>query len=78
MDTTIRNLDENTYRQLKAKAAVEGISIGAAINQAIRSWLDEGDKKIRGVSLLDIKPEPFGKNNSRLSERIDELLYADS
>ena len=76
MDTTIRNLDESVYRRLKAKAAMEGISIGAALNQAIKAWLEEGDRKRKGISLLDIRPEPFGESDSHLSEKIDELLYA--
>ncbi|MEW5761262.1 MAG: hypothetical protein AB1779_10915 [Candidatus Thermoplasmatota archaeon] len=74
MDTTIRNIDERIYRQLKAKAAMDGISVGKAITQAIKVWLNEerGEKK---ASLLDIKPESFGKKNLRLSEEMDEILY---
>lgn len=78
MDTTIRNMDERTYRQLKAKAAVEGITVGSAITQAIKSWLNEEEERKKSVSLLDMKPESFGKKNSRLSEEIDEILYAGS
>ncbi len=78
MDTTIRNLDEKAYRRLKAKAAVEGITIGTAISQAIMSWLEQEKPQKKSVSLTDIKPEPFGKKNSRLSEEIDEILYAGS
>ncbi len=78
MDTTIRNLDEKAYRRLKAKAAVEGITVGTAITQAIRSWLEEGKARKKSVSLTDMKPEPFGKKNARLSEEIDEILYAGS
>ena len=76
MDTTIRNIDETVYRQLKAKAALEGMSIGTAVTEAIRVWLKEEEAKKRGASLLDIRPESFGKENSRLSEEIDEILYA--
>ena len=35
MDRTIRNLDENIYRQLKARAALAGTTVGALINEAI-------------------------------------------
>jgi plasmid stability protein len=76
MDTTIRNLDEKAYRRLKAKAAVEGITVGTAVSQAIESWLEEGKARKKNVSLMDMKPEPFGKKNARLSEEIDEILYA--
>jgi plasmid stability protein len=76
MDTTIRNLDEKAYRKLKAKAAVEGITVGTAVSQAIKSWLEESKARKKSVSLLDMKPEHFGKKNARLSEEIDEILYA--
>ncbi len=71
-------MDEKTYRQLKAKAAVEGITVGFAITQAMRTWLDKEEGRKKSVSLLDMKPESFGKKNSRLSEEIDEILYAGS
>ena len=76
MDTTIRNLDEKAYKRLKAKAAVEGITVGVAVSQAIESWLEEDKTKKRRVSLMDMKPESFGKKNARLSDEIDEILYA--
>ncbi|MDI6640550.1 MAG: hypothetical protein QMD78_06990 [Methanocellales archaeon] len=75
MDITIRNIDERSYRRLKAMAALEGIPIGAAITQAIKVWL-EREKRASDVSLLDMKPVSFGKENARLSEEIDEILYA--
>ena len=37
MDTTIRNLDEALYRRLKARAALEGLTIGELVNAAIRA-----------------------------------------
>lgn len=39
MDTTIRNLDETTYRELKARAARVGRTIGELVNDAIRAYL---------------------------------------
>ncbi len=78
MDVTIRNLDEEAYRRLKARAALEGIAIGAAITQAIEFWLKDKKAERGGVSLMDMKPEPFGKKNSRLSEEMDEILHSDS
>lgn len=45
VDTTIRNLDETVYRELKARAAVEGKTIGEAMNAAIRAYLATPDPR---------------------------------
>ena len=74
MDVNIRNMNENAYRKLKARAVLEGISIGVALTQAIEFWLKEKDVRKRRVSLMDMKPESFGKKNGRLSEEIDKIL----
>jgi antitoxin component of RelBE/YafQ-DinJ toxin-antitoxin module len=74
MDTTIRELDEEVYRQAKAKAALMGISIGRAVNEALRKWIAEGDEP-KKQSILGLKPKRFGKENEHLSEEIDKVLY---
>jgi predicted nucleic acid-binding protein len=38
MNTTIRNLDERAYRALKARAVLEGKTMGQAVNEAIRAY----------------------------------------
>lgn len=73
VDATIRNLDGQAFRRLKAKAALEGKSVGEAISEAIRLYLATHRRKKR--SLLDIKPEDFGPGTERLSEEIDDILY---
>ena len=75
MDTTIRNIDPFVYKSLKAKATADGITIGEAINKAVREWLNINPKKHK--SILDIKPEHFGKQYMHLSEEIDETLYGE-
>jgi len=39
----IKNMDEQLYRLLKARAALLGISVSEAIQQAISIWLDITD-----------------------------------
>lgn len=76
MDTTIRNIDESIYRRLKAKAALGGLSIGDAVNEAFSAWVKtEKANAGKDVSFFDMKPEPFGKKNRNLSMEIDEVLY---
>lgn len=76
MDTTIRNLDEATYRALKARAALSGKTIGELMNEAIRVYLARPDPHSRIMSLSDILPEPYPKGTERLSEEIDRIVYA--
>ena len=40
MDITIRNLDEEAYRRIKARAALEGVTLGEAVSEAIRQVLE--------------------------------------
>lgn len=77
MDTTIRNLDENAYRALKARAALEGRSIGQVVSDALNLYLLRPAPEEKTVSILDWKPVDFGPGTERLSEQIDEILYGD-
>jgi plasmid stability protein len=75
MDTTIRNLDERVYRELKAWAAREGKTVGQAVNEAIRAYL-AGPGARRGTrSLEELRPEPYPEGNERLSEEVDAIVY---
>ncbi|MCG2825201.1 MAG: ribbon-helix-helix protein, CopG family [Thermoplasmatales archaeon] len=76
MDTTIRHIDENVYRKLKAKAALEGLSIGEAITEAIKAWLSYR-KKEKKASILDIKPVRSKRKNKMLSVEVDSILYGE-
>ena len=72
MDITIRNLNEEVYRELKAWAAIKGIKIGEAMNLAIRYWLNERELGKRNVVP---KPSDWGKGTEKLSEEINKYLY---
>lgn len=75
MDTTIRNLDERAYRELKARAALSGKTIGETVNEAIRAYLARPDLSRRAGSLADIEPLDYPKGNERLSEQVDAVVY---
>lgn len=75
MDTTIRNLDERAYRRLKARAALEGKTIGELVNEAIRAFLARPEPPLRPRSLRELEPEPYPEGNERLSEEIDAVMY---
>lgn len=75
MDTTIRNLDEETYRRLKAHAALNGQTIGEALNQAMRAYLSSEQEVEKTGRFTDLPHEDLGEGNEDLSDRVDEILY---
>ncbi len=75
MDTTIRNIDETAFRQLKARAALSGKTLGQALNEAIRGYLGRPGGAARDRTLRDLVPEEYPEGNERLSEEIDRVLY---
>ncbi len=75
MDTTVRNLDEEAYRALRARAVLEGRTVGELISEAIRGYLVRASKPRKRGTLRTLKPEPFPKGNERLSSEIDSIVY---
>jgi hypothetical protein len=78
MDTTIRNLDERAYRELKARAALSGRTLGEVVNEAIRSYLARPDPASRRGSLRHLGPEMYPEGTERLSDEIDSIVYGAS
>jgi plasmid stability protein len=75
MDTTIRNLDDRAYRALRARAALEGRTVGELMSEAIRAYLSQSGSRRGRRSLRDLVPEPYPEGNERLSSEIDAVLY---
>ena len=75
MNTTIRNIDAGAYRALKARAALEGKTIGEAVNEAIRAYLGRPAGGEKRKSLGRLKPRDFPPGNERLSESVDAIVY---
>ena len=73
MDTTIRDLDPSAYRALKARASLEGKTIGEAVNEAIRAYVGRLGRLRKSGSLRDLIPQDFPPGNERLSEEIDQI-----
>ena len=74
MDTTVRNLDDDAYRALRARAVMERRTVGALINEAIHGYLARPTAR-RTSSLHLLRPEPYPAGNDRLSAEIDEIVY---
>lgn len=75
MDTTIRNLDEHTYRALRAHAVIQGRNVGDVLNEAIRGYLARVTETQRSSTLRALQPEPFPEGNENLSREIDAIVY---
>ena len=76
MDTTIRNLDDQAYKALRARAVLEGRTVGEVINEAIRGYLARPTPG-KG-SLRALKPKRFPPGNENLSSEIDQIVYGAS
>jgi hypothetical protein len=75
MDTTVRNLDPEAYRALRARAVLEGRTVGELISEAIRGYLARGTSKRGGGTLRALRPEPYPEGNEGLSLEIDSIVY---
>ena len=75
MDTTIRNIDEDAYRRLKARAALEGRPIGTVLSDLIRESAGRGETWPKRGSMMDLRPVRMGKRNRHLSEEVDSIVY---
>jgi plasmid stability protein len=75
MDTTIRNLDELAYRELKARAALQGKTIGETINEAVRAYLRGAPRLTKDRSLSELTPRSYGPRSKRLSRDVDRIVY---
>ena len=74
MNITIRNIDETVYRELKARAALAGKTIGELLNEAIRAYLVRPEMSPRRATLRDLTPEDYPDGCERLSEEIDAIV----
>lgn len=74
MQVSIKNVDEDTFRNFKAEAVRERLHLGKAITLALQSWVNHKRTKPR-MNILDIKPLSLGKNTAHLSEEIDKIVY---
>ncbi len=74
MQLSVKNVDEDTFREFKAQAVRGGLKVGKALTLAMQEWLEKSEKKPK-LSILDLKPSSWGKGTERLSENADEVLY---
>ena len=71
---SIKNVEEETFREFKAESAREQLPMGKALTQAMKLWIVQRHRKPTH-SLLDYKPKNWGKGTEHTSEEIDKILY---
>ncbi|MFA4820007.1 MAG: hypothetical protein WC613_03570 [Candidatus Aenigmatarchaeota archaeon] len=75
--TAIRDLDEETFRKLRAVAVEENMKVGDVMNNAMKKWLAEKEKRKEHDSrfLIEICGIIKPGKKVRWSEEVDEILY---
>lgn len=75
MDATIRNLDDDAYRALKAWAAAHGLTMGEATSRMIRAYVKGPNAWPKTRSLADFPHEDWGPGSENVSQEIDSIVY---
>ena len=69
---SVHDVDSNVFREFKAQAVRERLTVGKALTLALKHWVEEeGTKK----SFLELKPVDWGKGTEKTSKEIDKILY---
>lgn len=71
---TVRDVDKDVFREFKADAMRQGLTIGGALNIAMEKFRTQLGNKRKFTSL---KPVDWGKGTEHLSEEVDKVLYGD-
>lgn len=72
MQLSVRDVDEDIFREFKAAAVKNKITLGGAFNLAMMKFKAELNKKVK---FTDFKPTKWGKGSEHVSEQVDEILY---
>ena len=76
VDITIRDIDDELYREAKSRAALMETTIGRVVSMALEKWLEEQSSGRGRKSLVEnLRPVRFGKGSEHSSGRVDELVY---
>ena len=71
---TVREVDQDIFRNFKAEAARRGLTVGKAITLAMEKFKSELESK-RKLELW--KPTSWGKGTMYVSENMDDVLYGE-
>ena len=72
MEVAIRNVNEEEWKEFKATAVRKGLTVGTALNLAIREWTKNRKQKTK-MDFFRSGPVEFEEGGT--SRDIDEVLY---
>lgn len=75
MIVSVRNVDENLFKEFSIEAKRRDRAVGEAVTEAMKLWLHEQPARI--MRLKDIKPWDFGPGTEDISQNIDEIAYGE-
>jgi plasmid stability protein len=75
MDALIPNLDDSTYRAIRARAALEGRPVGEVITEAMRAYLARTAATESMERLLDEPEEGGSAKPDRSGPAVDDVVY---
>ena len=73
MQLSVKNVEENIFREFKAETIREGLKLGKSLSLAMKLWLSKKEKP--KTSILELQPKHWGKGTEKTSEEIDKVLY---
>ncbi|MBI4139911.1 hypothetical protein HY483_03035 [Candidatus Woesearchaeota archaeon] len=71
---SVKNVEEKTFREFKAKSVQEGMNVGLALTLAMQDWIEQSKRKPKR-NILDLKAWDWGKGTENISENADSILY---
>ncbi len=74
MQLSVRDVDEEAFKEFKAAAVKNGMKLGGALNLAMEIFKDKLERKRK---FTELKPIKGGKGTERVSEEVDKILYGD-
>ena len=69
--TSIRGIDEDTFKEFKLEAQKRDKTVGEAVNEAMLAWLDSKDK-------ISLDERDWGEGTEELSEEYEDELYGET
>lgn len=75
MDVTIRNVDGDAYRAIKAQAAAEGRTVGEVVSDAMRAYRQRPPRPT-AKTFFDLWPRTsLGAGTEHLGDEVDDIVY---
>lgn len=70
---TVRDVDEHVFREFKAEAVKQGMTLGSALTLAMGHFTSLLSGK--RAKLTAYRPVAWGAGTARVSEQVDDILY---